>query len=103
MQIPVHSVEDIGLALRAVRRSHKFRLDDMADTVGVSKQFVSDLELGKDTVRMGLVLKVLADMGLHVSVDIPADAAQELVLLKAKRSDAKAPAKSRRRTPAKRA
>ena len=103
MQIPIHSVEDIGLALRAVRRSHKFRLDDMADTVGVSKQFASDLELGKDTVRMGLALKVLADMGVHVSVDIPGDAAQELELLKAKRSEAKAPAKFRRTPSAKQA
>jgi HTH-type transcriptional regulator / antitoxin HipB len=100
MQIHVHSVEDIGLALRAVRRSHKFRLDDMADTVGVSKQFVSDLELGKETVRMGLVLKVLADMGLYVSVDIPRKAAQELELPKAKRNGAKVPAKSPRKTPA---
>lgn len=84
MQVPINSVKDLGLALRAVRRSHHVRLDDMADMVGVSKQFASDVELGKDTVRMGLVLKVLSEMGLHLSVDMPEKAVPELVRLKNK-------------------
>lgn len=84
MQIPIHSVQDLGLALRAVRRSQKVRLEDMAALTGVSKQFASDVELGKDTVRLGLVLKVLAEMGLRVSVDIPEQSAPELALLRAK-------------------
>lgn len=84
MQIPIHSAQDLGLALRAVRRSQKVRLEDMAALTGVSKQFASDVELGKDTVRLGLVLKVLAEMGLRVSVDIPEQSAPELALLQAK-------------------
>ncbi len=84
MHIPIHSVADLGLALRAVRRSSKVRLDDMAATVGVSKQFASDLELGKETVRMGLVFKVLAEMGLKLSVDIPDASGDELRLLQGK-------------------
>jgi transcriptional regulator with XRE-family HTH domain len=84
MQLPIHSVADLGLALRAVRRSSKVRLDDMAATVGVSKQFASDLELGKETVRMGLVFKVLAEMGLKLSVDIPDASGDELKLLQGK-------------------
>lgn len=84
MQIPIHSTQDLGLALRAVRRSQKVRLEDMAALTGVSKQFASDVELGKDTVRLGLVLKVLAEMGLRVSVDIPEQSAPELALLQAK-------------------
>ena len=92
MRIPIYSVQDLGQALRAVRRSQKVRLDDMADIAGVSKQFVSDVELGKDTVRMGLVLKVLREMGLHLSVDIAEDAAPELALLKHKGKSASASA-----------
>jgi transcriptional regulator with XRE-family HTH domain len=84
MQIPIHSVQDLGLALRAVRRSQKVRLEDMAALTGVSKQFASDVELGKETVRLGLVLKVLAEMGLRVSVDIPEQSGPELALLQAK-------------------
>ncbi|MDO9402465.1 MAG: helix-turn-helix domain-containing protein [Polaromonas sp.] len=84
MQIPIFSVEELGLALRAVRRSQKMRLDDMAALTGVSKQFASDVERGKETVRLGLVLKLLGDMGLRVSVDIPDQSGPELVTLKAK-------------------
>lgn len=84
MQIPIHSVAELGLALRAVRRSSRVRLDDMAATVGVSKQFASDLELGKETVRMGLVFKVLEEMGLKLCVDIPDTSGAELRLLQGK-------------------
>ena len=86
MHIPITSVEDLGLALRAVRRTQGMRLDDMAAVVGVSKQFASDVELGKETVRLGLVLKVLAEMGLRLSVDIPERAGPELALLKTRLS-----------------
>ena len=84
MQLPINSVADIGLALRAVRRTSKLRLDDMAATAGVSKQFASDVELGKETVRMGLVFKVLDEMGLKLSVDIPEQSGLELALMQGK-------------------
>lgn len=84
MQLPINSVADLGLTLRAVRRTSKLRLDDMAATAGVSKQFASDVELGKETVRMGLVFKVLGEMGLKLSVDIPEQSAPELALLQGK-------------------
>ena len=91
MQRPINSVADLGLALRAVRRTSKLRLDDMAATAGVSKQFASDVELGKETVRMGLVFKVLGEMGLKLSVDIPEQSAPELALLQGKQLKKKSP------------
>ena len=97
MQIPIHSVADLGRALRAVRRSSKIRLDDMAATVGVSKQFASDLELGKETVRMGLVFKVLEEMGLKLSVDIPDTSGAELKLLQGKTGRKPTPSNSNKR------
>ena len=84
MQLPINSVADLGQALRAVRRTSKLRLDDMAATAGVSKQFASDVELGKETVRMGLVFKLLGEMGLRLSVDIPEQSRPELALLQGK-------------------
>jgi transcriptional regulator with XRE-family HTH domain len=101
MQLPIHSVADLGLALRAVRRSSKLRLDDMAATAGVSKQFASDVELGKETIRMGLVFKLLDEMGLSLSVDIPDQSGPELALLQSKAAaEPKAFQKSKRRSPA---
>lgn len=84
MQITVRSVADLGLALRATRKGSKVRLDDLADIAGVSKQFVSDVERGKQAVQLGLALRLLAEMGLHLSVDIPPGAEGKWVQLKAK-------------------
>lgn len=83
MQITIQSVADLGLALRAVRKSAKVRLDDLADIAGVSKQFVSDVEYGKQTVQFGLVMSLLAEMGLSLKVDIPPSAEAEVLALRA--------------------
>jgi transcriptional regulator with XRE-family HTH domain len=84
MQIIIRSVGDLGLVVRSVRRSSKVRLDDLASTAGVSKQFVSDVEHGKPTVQLGLVLKALAELGVPLKLDIPQDAEKELGALRAK-------------------
>lgn len=78
MKIPIQSVAELGRALRAVRRSSGVRIDDMAATAGVSKQFASDVEHGKPTVQFDRVIKLLREMGISVSIDIPSDAQEEL-------------------------
>jgi transcriptional regulator with XRE-family HTH domain len=84
MQINIRSVSDLGLVVRSVRRSAKVRLDDLAATAGVSKQFASDVEHGKPTVQFGLVLEMLAELGVPLHVDIPEDAEAELTALQSK-------------------
>ena len=84
MQIAIHSVADLGLAVRAVRRSSDVRLDDFAATAGVSKQFASDVERGKASVQLGLVLKLLSELGIAVTIDIPNSAEPELSALRLK-------------------
>ena len=74
MQLPIHTVQDIGLAVRAVRKQSHIRIDDFALTAGVSKQFMTDLENGKATVQMGKVLELLKELGLVVTVEVPQQA-----------------------------
>jgi len=78
MQITIDSVTDLALIVRSVRRASKVRLDDLAATAGVSKQFASDVERGKATVQLGLVLRMLAELGVPLKLDIPKDAEREL-------------------------
>ena len=84
MQIAVHSVADLGLAVRAVRRASDVRLDDFAATAGVSKQFASDVERGKPSVQLGLVLALLSELGIPLVLDIPSFAEPELAALRSK-------------------
>jgi DNA-binding XRE family transcriptional regulator len=86
MKYRVHSAEDLGLLLRAVRKHARVRQDDFAATVGVSKQFASDVENGKPTAQLGLVLKLLSEAGVTLNADIPDSAGQEFAKLKSVRA-----------------
>jgi transcriptional regulator with XRE-family HTH domain len=70
------------LAIRAVRRRSRVRIDDLAATAGVSKQFTQDVEHGKPSVQFGRVLKVLAELGISLELDIPDEAGHELATLR---------------------
>ena len=70
----VHSAQDLGFALRAVRKSARDRLDDLSRTAGVSKQTTAYLEMGKPTVQFGKVLQLLKEVGLTLSVELPESA-----------------------------
>lgn len=96
MRIPIRSPADLGLAIRAVRRSSHVRIDDLAATAGVSKQFTSDVEHGKPTMQFGLVLKLLAELGVPLEVDIPGEAARVLATLRSAASST--PPSSKQRT-----
>jgi transcriptional regulator with XRE-family HTH domain len=84
MQVTIDSVTDLALAIRSVRRASKVRLDDLAATAGVSKQFASDVEHGKSTVQLGLVLRLLAELGVPLRLDIPKNAESELAAQRTK-------------------
>lgn len=83
MQTQISSVQDIGALVRATRKSAGIRIDDLAATLQLSKQFVSDLELGKPSVHLDKAMKVLQALGLYVYVDAPDNALQQLQRSKA--------------------
>jgi transcriptional regulator with XRE-family HTH domain len=62
--------------LRAVRKSSGIRIDDLAGMVGVSKQFASDVENGKDRADGAGVS--LAPGAVRVSVEFHDSAAASL-------------------------
>jgi transcriptional regulator with XRE-family HTH domain len=79
--MPIHrinTVSDLGEAVWAVRKASKVRQDDVAGGAGVSHVFLRDLEHGKETVQIGLVLQVLSELGIGLTLDIPDDVAQFL-------------------------
>lgn len=78
MHTRVASIQDIGSLVRAARKGADIRLDDLAATVKLSKQFVNDLELGKPGVQLGKVLQVLQELGLYLYVDAPDATVQQL-------------------------
>jgi y4mF family transcriptional regulator len=78
---PILSTEELGLAIRAVRKSAQVRQDDLAGAVGVSRRFTAEVERGKPTVQFGRVLRLLEELGITLSIDIPDDASRMLAIL----------------------
>jgi DNA-binding XRE family transcriptional regulator len=61
--------EQFGAALREIRRRRGLRLEDVALAAGVGIRFVSELERGKPTARLGHAMKVIAALGADLRID----------------------------------
>lgn len=71
MQIPISNAADLGLVVRAARKAQGLRLDDAAAFAGVGPVFAGNVERGKPTVQLALVLRLLEQLGLKVIIDAP--------------------------------
>ena len=86
MRIQARTVEEVGLAIRAMRKASGVRQDDVP---GVIHMFLRDLERGKETVQFGRVLQVLQELGIHMVLEVP-DGAEGHVQRELERSASKA-------------
>jgi transcriptional regulator with XRE-family HTH domain len=73
--VDIKSPAEFGTALRAARRARGLRLEDAAAGAGVGVRFLSELERGKPTSRLGETLRVASSLGLHVLIEDPDDRA----------------------------
>jgi HTH-type transcriptional regulator / antitoxin HipB len=60
-----------GAALRSARQARGLRLEDVAFGAGVGVRFVSELERGKPTARIGEALRVAASLGVNLILEDP--------------------------------
>ncbi len=59
---------DLGQAIREARRKQGLRQPDLAAAAGTSIRFIVELERGKPTIQLGKAMRVLAMLGLRLSV-----------------------------------
>lgn len=84
MKIPVQSVADIGAIIRASRKAQTLRLDDVAGGAQLSPVFVGDVERGKESAQIGKVLRLMRELGVKLTLEIPDSTQPHLEKLKAK-------------------
>lgn len=82
MKHAIRTSEELGMVIRAVRKSTHIRQDDLAGMVGVSRQFAVDVEKGKPTIQLGRTLRLLRELGIELNVEIPQAASEELEVLR---------------------
>ena len=61
--LPIKTGEELGAALRVARKALGLTQAELALAAGVGLRFVVELEAGKPTVRLGLVLRVIDALG----------------------------------------
>jgi len=59
---------DIGRAIRDQRRSQGLDQQELANRVGVSRQWIVEIEHGKPRAEIGLVLKTINALNLAVKI-----------------------------------
>jgi HTH-type transcriptional regulator / antitoxin HipB len=62
------STREIGKIVAAGRRRRALSQAQLAQAVGVSQKWISSIEQGKDTARIGKVLQVLSFLGIRLQV-----------------------------------
>lgn len=60
--------EDIGKRVHKRRKEAKLTQVELGDAAGVSFHTIRAIEHGKPGVELGLVLKVMAELGLEVTI-----------------------------------
>ena len=64
----LRSAKDLGAAVRAARKAMGLPQAQAALLCGVGIRFLSDLENGKETARLGETMKVIAGLGLALAI-----------------------------------
>lgn len=64
----VTTTGELGAALRARRKERALTQAQLAALCGVSVRFVSEVERGRPTAGVGLVLRLCARLGLDLSM-----------------------------------
>lgn len=64
----VHTVAELGAAIRHRRRQLNWDQQSLAQRVGVSRQWIVEIEAGKPRAEIGLLLRTLRALDLQLEV-----------------------------------
>ena len=60
----IHSSRTLGTLIRGRRLDRGLSQSDLADLVGVSRKWIGDIERGKPTAEIGLIIRLLDSLDL---------------------------------------
>ena len=65
------TTSEIGQIIRTARQYRKLSQADLARLLGTTQAWISEVEKGKDTAQIGLVLRLLAHLDVRLRADEP--------------------------------
>jgi HTH-type transcriptional regulator/antitoxin HipB len=70
--LPIVDTRQLGELIRARRTALGLRQPDLALTANVGIRFIVDIEGGKETCQVGLILRLLKVLGIGLTADVAA-------------------------------
>jgi y4mF family transcriptional regulator len=67
----VSNPKDIGMLIRAKRSERSWTQGELARHVGTTQRWISEIENGKATAEIGMVLRTLSMLGIRLEVGDP--------------------------------
>ncbi|MDB6042066.1 MAG: putative transcriptional regulator [Gammaproteobacteria bacterium] len=64
------SAAEIGKIIAAARRHHKLTQAELAQAIGATQAWVSEVEQGKETAQIGKVLRALSQLGVRLQTGV---------------------------------
>lgn len=65
----IRTAADIGQAVKAARRQQGRTQAQLAESIGASRKWIVDLEAGRSTGDLGLILRVLNALALDLHIE----------------------------------
>ncbi len=66
----IKTPEELGAAIRARRKELGLTIAEVADMAGCSPRFISEVERGKGSASIGLILQLGRELGLKFATNI---------------------------------
>jgi len=76
VKIPFKNLPELGAAIRKERKRQGFTQVGFAAQMGFSHILARDIEMGKESVKVGNLLRYMDELGMRIEVDIPSDGGQ---------------------------
>jgi y4mF family transcriptional regulator len=71
--VQVRSSRDVGLLIRARRTDKGWSQAELARSLGTTQRWISEIENGKATAEIGMVLRTLAMLDIRLEAGPPPD------------------------------
>lgn len=72
----IHTAKDLGLAIRARRKALNWDQATLAKQVGVTRQWVIDIEKGKPRAELALAMRAVRVLGLSLNLEVTSESAE---------------------------
>lgn len=69
VESPIIDTRSLGTLIRDRRQALGLRQPDLALVANVGVRFIVDIENGKETCQVGLVLRLLGALGIHLTAN----------------------------------